>query len=103
MKLLHFSREGCHFLCLRGLWPPGCPGSPLFCDVSWVALDRKAHGIRSFVFLALENKGRNGCNKLSKMEPKLAHMDRIWEGFVCLLGVFLELCEHSYFYSPLEP
>ena len=55
-----------------------------------------------FVFLALENQVRNSCNKLSKMEPKLIHVEMIWEGFVCLVGVFLELCEHSDFCSPLE-
>ena len=35
---------------------------------------------------------------ITKMEPKLIHLERIWEGFVCLVGVFLELGEHSDFF-----
>jgi len=37
-----------------------------------------------------------------KMEPEMVHLEVIWEGFGCLVGVFLELGEHSDFSSPLD-
>ena len=52
--------------CLLGV--PWSPGSPLFCDVSWVASPQEQVGFPSFVFFVLENQVPNNCNVLVKME-----------------------------------
>ena len=45
--------ERCINYCLQDLLEPlGCPGSPLFCDASWVASPGKRVGFEFFVFLS---------------------------------------------------